>query len=249
MAVVPSCGDESTAIGCAVHGSRLLQPELPIERVGHLYLGQAYDDAAVAQLFDGGGLAAHLTITEPADLADTVARLLADGEIVARCAGPMEFGARALGNRSILSHPGRAENIAVINEVIKNRDFWMPFAPTVLDDAVDDLVRGGAKLFSPFMMVSFDATARGRSELGAALHRADGTLRPQMLTRDANPGYYAIIEAFRRRTGIGAVLNTSFNLHGEPIVGSPLDALRTMIHSGLRHLVLNKFLISKPEAA
>ncbi|HUA50764.1 MAG TPA: carbamoyltransferase C-terminal domain-containing protein [Candidatus Sulfotelmatobacter sp.] len=246
MVVVPSCGDESTAIGCAVFGSRSLQPELPIEPVRHLYLGQSYADEDVERLLRDGGLAEHLAIAEPADLADAIARLLADGEIVARCAGPMEFGARALGNRSILSHPGRTENIAVINEAIKNRDFWMPFAPTVLDDEVESLVRDGARMFSPFMMVSFDSTERGRRDLGAALHRADWTLRPQMLVRDANPGYYAIIEAFRRRTGIGAVLNTSFNLHGEPIVGSPLDAIRTMANSGLRHLALNKFLISKP---
>jgi carbamoyltransferase len=249
MAVVPSSGDESTAIGCAVFGSRTLEPARPIARVEHLYLGQSYDDRTIAQMIDESGLSGHLEISEPPDLAGAVARLLADGEVVARCSGAMEFGARALGNRSILSHPARTENIQVINDAIKNRDFWMPFAPTILDDEVANLVRAPVKMRSPFMMVSFDATARGRRDLAAALHRADFTLRPQMLSRAANPDYHAIIEAFRRLTGIGAVLNTSFNLHGDPIVGSPLDALGTMVHSGLRHLVLNRYLLSKPKPA
>jgi carbamoyltransferase len=245
MAVVPSCGDESTAIGCAVFGSRRVDGARRIEPVRNLYLGQAYDDRDVERLIADGGLSHHLAISEPPDIAAAVARLLVDGEVVARCSGAMEFGARALGNRSILSHPTRIENVQVINDAIKNRDFWMPFAPTVLDDEIARLVRGRIKMFSPFMMVGFDASAEGRRDLAAAVHRADFTLRPQMLTRAANPGYYAIVEAFRRLSGIGAVLNTSFNLHGDPIVGSPLDAIQTMVHSGLRHLVLNRFLLSK----
>jgi carbamoyltransferase len=249
MAIVPSCGDESTAIGCAVHGSRMVEPGAPLEPVRHLYLGRSYDDREVERCLAESASVAGFAVAEPNDLAGEIARLLTEGAVVARCAGPMEFGARALGNRSILAHPGRTENIRVINDAIKNRDFWMPFAPTVLDDAVAELVHGHAKMFSPFMMASFDATERGRAALAAAIHRADGTLRPQMLTREANPDYYAIIEAFRRRTGIGAVLNTSFNLHGEPIVGSPEDALRTMRQSGLCHLVLNRFLVSKPMSA
>ncbi len=248
MAVVPSCGDESTAIGCAVHGSRTLEPATSIVPQRHLYLGQEYDDRSVEAVVRGGGFDSLFQVSEPNDLPGAIARLLADGEVVARCAGPMEFGARALGNRSILSHPGRIENISFINDAIKNRDFWMPFAPTVLDDAVGELVEDGGRMASPFMMVSFDATARGRRDLAAALHRADFTLRPQMLTRDANPDYHALIGAFRGLTGIGAVLNTSFNLHGEPIVGSPVDAIQTMAASGLRHLVLNKLLLSRPAA-
>ncbi len=94
-------------------------------------------------------------------------------------------------------------------------------------------------------MVSYDATARGRSDLAAALHRADFTLRPQRLTQRANPGYHAVIDAFRARTGVGAVLNTSFNLHGEPIVGSPLDALHTLDRSGLEYLCLGRYLVRK----
>jgi carbamoyltransferase len=95
------------------------------------------------------------------------------------------------------------------------------------------------------MMVSFDTTARGRHELAAALHAADGTCRPQAVIRDWNPDYHALISAFAGITGVGAVLNTSFNLHGEPIVMSPADALHTVERSGLRHLVLEDLLLEK----
>ena len=249
MVVVPSCGDESTAIGCAVHGSRRFQPQVPIRPVRQLYLGEAHDAQAIERQLIDDGISKDFDISEPADINVEVARLLAAGEVVARCTGRMEFGARALGNRSILSHPGKAENIPMINDAIKNRDFWMPFAPTILAESVDRLVAGHAKMFSPFMMVSFDATADGRRDLVAALHRADFTLRPQMLNREANPDYYAIISRFRDLTGIGALLNTSFNLHGEPIVASPTDAIRTMARSGLRFLALDRFLLAKPAAA
>jgi carbamoyltransferase len=243
--VVPSCGDESTAIGCAVAGSRHHQPGHPIEPVGHLYLGMAFDDAAVRRALAEDDAAARYEISEPDDINQAVAALLCDGKIVARCAGAMEFGARALGNRSILADPRRPDNLPIINNAIKNRDFWMPFAPTVLDEEFDAFVHDPGKSDARFMMVSFGATPRGRTELIAALHQADFTLRPQRLDAAANPDYHAIITAFRARTGTGAVLNTSFNLHGEPIVCSPLDALSTVDRSGLEYLCLNRYLLRK----
>jgi carbamoyltransferase len=144
-----------------------------------------------------------------------------------------------------LADPRRADTVAFINQAIKNRDFWMPFAPTILDEAFDDLAVDPGRTDADFMMVSFDATARGRTDLIAALHRADFTLRPQRLKRRANPDYHAVIEAFRALTGVGAVLNTSFNLHGEPIVGSPADALATLDRSGLEYLCVGRYLVRK----
>jgi carbamoyltransferase len=243
--IVPSCADESTAIGCAVAGSLRTEAELPIQPLSQLYLGWSFDDGEVARALAAHPAAAAYEITEPADLNRAVGELLADGAIVARCAGAMEFGARALGNRSILADPRRADTVAFINQAIKNRDFWMPFAPTILDDAFEALAVDPGCTDADFMMVSFDATRRGRTDLIAALHRADFTLRPQRLKRGANPDYQAIIEAFRARTGLGAVLNTSFNLHGEPIVGSPADALSTLDRSGLEHLCLGRYLVRK----
>ncbi|MBI3516986.1 MAG: hypothetical protein HY060_23395 [Proteobacteria bacterium] len=243
--IVPSCADESTAIGCAVAGSLRTQPGLPIEPLEHLYLGWSFDDAAGAAALAARHASDAFAISEPADINYAVAELLADGAVVARCSGAMEFGARALGNRSILADPRRADHLRSINQAIKNRDFWMPFAPTVLDEGFGDLAVDRGRTCADFMMVSFDATARARTDLIAALHGADFTLRPQRLKRHVNPDYHAIVDAFRARTGVGAVLNTSFNLHGEPIVGSPADALDTLARSGLEYLCLGRFLVRK----
>lgn len=125
----------------------------------------------------------------------------------------------------------------------------MPFAPSVLDRSFDELVLDHGKTVPAYMMVSYDASPTGRSSIPAALHRADFTLRPQRVTQAANPAYYRVIEAFADITGVGAVLNTSFNIHGEPIVGSPMDAISTVLRSGLDYLALNSFLLKKREAA
>jgi carbamoyltransferase len=179
------------------------------------------------------------------DIETEVARLLSIGEVVARVKGREEFGARALGNRSILAHPCDFRVVQHINKMIKSRDFWMPFAPSILDRRAGDYIENPKELSSPYMMLTFGGTPLGREELSAACHPYDGTLRPQILERSYNPDYYRLIEAFEGLTGIGGVLNTSCNLHGEPIVSSPEDAIRTFENSGLLHLALGQHLISK----
>ncbi|MDA1001687.1 MAG: hypothetical protein O2807_14365 [bacterium] len=166
---------------------------------------------------------------------------------MARVKGREEFGARALGNRSILANPKDPRVVAVINKMIKSRDFWMPFAPSVLAERADDYLVNPRGMKSPYMMMTFDSTLRGRTELVAATHAYDGTMRPQILDSGYNPDYHRLIREFERLTGIGAVLNTSCNLHGEPIVSSPEDALHTFEDSGLPHLALGQYLISKKE--
>ena len=122
------------------------------------------------------------------------------------------------------------------------------FAPSILDRREEDYLLNPKGLRSPYMMITFDSTPLGADELSAACHPYDGTLRPQILGRSYNPDYYALIEEFERLTGIGGVLNTSFNLHGEPIVSSPEDAIHTFENSGLMHLALGQYLISKKPA-
>ncbi|MBI3513304.1 MAG: hypothetical protein HY060_04465 [Proteobacteria bacterium] len=245
LVVVPSCGDESCAIGAAVYASLQAEPTTPIRRIDNIYLGVGFSDDAVARYLADAQVADGFAISEPPDIECAVAALLARNEIVARCSGRMEFGARALGNRSILAHPSHTAVVEVINQAIKNRDFWMPFAPSILAECLDELIEDPKRTVSPYMMVSANTTARGRSVLAAAIHRADGTARPQRVERAANPGYHALISHFRDLTGIGAVLNTSFNLHGEPIVCSPHDAVTTVRQSGLKWLALNRFLLEK----
>jgi carbamoyltransferase len=180
-------------------------------------------------------------IEEPT--AGQVATLLRDNHILARCVGRMEFGQRALGNRSILANPSAFDNVRKINRQIKRRDFWMPFTPTILDyRARDYLVK---PTDCPFMTMAFDSTDLARKDLVAAVHPADYTVRPQILERSANPDYYTLIAEFEALTGIGGLLNTSLNLHGEPVVCSPDDAFHTFEHSELDAIVFDDFLITR----
>lgn len=246
--VMPSAGDDSCAIGSAVWGSLECEPKVALAPLRDLYLGVEFTDADVELALAETGAASRYDIARPAHLDREVARLLADRTIVACCRGRMEFGARALGNRSILAHPGDILVARRINDAIKARDFWMPFAPSILEEDMARYVKGHDRLFAPYMCVAFDATDEARRDLPAALHAADATLRPQAVRRDWNPGYHALISEFRSLTGIGALLNTSFNLHGEPIVCSPADAISTTDRCALTHLALGSFLLAKKSA-
>ena len=157
-------------------------------------------------------------MSEHAAIEEKIADLLVSDGVVARCAGRMEFGARALGNRSILANPSDHRVVDVINRMIKSRDFWMPFAPTMLREREADYLVNPKGLASPYMMLAFPTNSKGRDEIVAAIHPQDGTARAHILDEAWNPAYYRVIREFERRTGIGAVLNTSFNLHGEPLV-------------------------------
>ncbi len=247
--VFPSCGDESNAVGAAYLGylglceRRGVTPAL--RPFGPAYLGPAIDDEEVEALVRERDLGARHRVSEPARMEERIAELLAGGGVVARCAGRMEFGARALGNRSILAHPGNLRLVPLINRMIKRRSFWMPFAPTVLREREADYLVNPKGLAAPYMMLAFPSNPKHRDDIVAALHPGDATVRPQVLDAGANPPFHAVIREFERRTGIGAVLNTSFNLHGEPIVSSPADALSAFERSGLPHLALGRFLISK----
>ncbi|MBI3272533.1 MAG: hypothetical protein HYZ53_26315 [Planctomycetes bacterium] len=244
--VYPSCGDETNAFGAAyrVHAeARLAQGRLPdVEPLGPVYFGPEYAaDRMQAALRAAGSRVAW---TREERIEEGVARLLAEGEVVARFAGRCEFGARALGNRSILADPTRPDVVRVINEMIKSRDFWMPFAPSILAERTGDYVVNPKRAASPYMILAFDTTER-RAELAAATHPYDRSARPQEVRADWNPGYHAVLREFERRTGRGVVLNTSFNIHGSPIVETPEDALQVLLHSGLRHLALGPFLVRK----
>ena len=155
----------------------------------------------------------------------------------------MEFGQRALGNRSILADPRDPNTVRRINDAIKYRDFWMPFTPSMLDTHAERYLVNPKGLTAQFMTTAFESTAAAQRDLPAALHPADLTARPQVVTREDNSGYYAIIEEFERMTGVGSVLNTSFNLHGDPIVLGPDAALRTLRESELDGVLLEDSLV------
>ncbi len=242
--IFPSPGDETNAMGAALWTYEQKRKSEPrAEPLGPFYFGPEVDRSdveAALQKYPGR----PWDCVEHSDIEAEVGALLARGEIVARCKGRMEFGARALGNRSILADPTRPEVIRIINDMIKSRDFWMPFAPAILEERSGDYLRNPKKIFAPYMILSFDTTERA-PELQAALHPYDRSARPEVVREGWNPDFHRVLKEFERRTGRGVLLNTSFNLHGFPIVMTADDALDVFDRSGLQHLAVGNFMISK----
>jgi carbamoyltransferase len=244
--VVPSASDESLPIGGLWHLA--VSNGCPVRPIGDLYLGRGISDDDVETMIGRDLLAREFEIEKFVDedqLANRIGDLLAEDAIVARCSGREEWGARALGNRSILCNPSKFSNVERLNNKIKCRDFWMPFAPSILSEEVSRYVINGKNTFAPYMAITFDSTPLARDHFPAAVHPRDFTMRPQVVTKDWNPQYHAILSAFMKRTGIGGVLNTSFNLHGEPNVSAPEDAIKTVRNSGLDYVVIGKVLFRK----
>lgn len=245
--VFPSCGDESNAIGACNYGYRLLCKSQDIEFSPHkledFYFGDEFTENEIKSALEKNK--ERINFTKVKNVNKFIASLLAKGEIVARCSGKMEFGARALGNRSILAHPNKTGVTREINEAIKQRDFWMPFACSILDKYEHDYIINPKKVPANYMILSFETKSRAHEELINGMHQYDLTVRPQIVKKQHNPSYYEIISHFQKLTKIGGILNTSFNIHGEPIVRTPEDAISTLLRSGLKNLVVGDYYITK----
>lgn len=240
--IMPSCGDESTGIGASILMSRELG--INIENLGPIYLGRNYDEEAYRlSILDLDKT--KYDIDKREDIESLVGERLSEGKIIGRHKGAMEFGARALGNRSILTDPRSLSSVSRINETIKNRDFWMPFTPSVIYEDINKYIHNQKNHFAPYMITTFDTTELGRETIRAAIHQKDFTTRPQMLKKDWNDSYYNLLSSFKKETGVSACLNTSFNLHGYPIVESPQDALHVFENSDLDTLALGDYYITK----
>jgi len=245
----PGAGDESTAIGAALVGLARLREQAgepaPPQRLEGVYFGPAYGEQDMLDALEKPEYKGRFSFESCPNMAERVAAILAEGGVVARMAGRMEFGARALGNRSILADPRNRDVVDIINRKIKSRDFWMPFAGTILSERESDYILNPKSIAAPYMMLAFETTSRARTDLPAAMHPHDQTMRPQVLKKSANESYWQIIKEFEKVTGVGGVLNTSFNLHGEPIVCSPEDALHTLVESDLEWLATETLLVRK----
>lgn len=249
ISIVPSAGDESTVFGGCFVGYKKFCDENNLQctpvPVTDLYLGTSYTQAEIEKFLKSNDYDKKYKVTEPENIEVAVAQLLADNQVVARFSGRMEFGARALGNRSILANPKSYENVRIINEMIKNRDFWMPFAASIREEDEDRYIINPKKIPADFMAMTFNTTSLAQTDLVGAIHPYDKTSRPQIVRSSTNPNYHELLTEFKKITGIGGVLNTSFNLHGEPNVESPVDAIHTFENSGLSYLALGNYLISK----
>ena len=239
----PISGDGSLAIGAVWFAAKKFSQD-KVKGLSSIYLGSSYTSDQVDKYINNYKFkVAHKVIKNPN--AKIIAKWLVSGKIIGRFSGKMEFGQRALGNRSILADPRTFNSVTKINNVIKKRDFWMPFTPSVLNEYSRKLINNEKNVYSPFMTMAFNTNTKYLEKLPAVIHPSDKTMRPQMLKRKDNQEYYDIIKEFFNLTGIPAVLNTSFNLHGEPIVESPKDALSTFERSDLDILLFDKIAIIK----
>jgi carbamoyltransferase len=242
--VYPSCGDETNAMGAAYCVYAEKAGHEGIKPLQEVYFGTRYSNDDVERALRTYRFQSPVRFARMPNIERSVAELLARGEVVARHCGREEFGARALGNRSILADPRNMNVVRTINEAIKSRDFWMPFAASILAERASDYVVNPKKVRSPYMILTFDTTDR-QAEIAAGTHPYDRTIRPQVVEQSWNPRYHALIKEFQSITGVGGVLNTSFNLHGYPIASSPVDSLDVFDRSGLKNLAIEDWLVQK----
>jgi carbamoyltransferase len=236
--VQPAASDAGNALGAAlwVWHQRLGRPRA--ETMTHAYFGAAWTEEEQAAALAGQGLEVR-TVADPAEEA---ARLLADGRIIGWFQGRAEVGPRALGARSILADPRRAETKDIVNARVKRREAFRPFAPSVLDEHGGDFFEGYHP--NPFMLLVQPVRAERRAQIPAVTH-VDGTARLQSVTETESPLYHRLISRFAARTGVPVVLNTSLNLRGEPIVHRPAEAVADFLGSDLDALFLGSLLAEK----
>jgi carbamoyltransferase len=244
--IFPSCGDESNPIGAAILAA-LDKGFSPggVDPVTEVYWGPEYSNSVVKAAIDKALPQDGWEVSFYEDIDRFVGREVAAGKIIGRLRGRMEWGARALGNRSIVADPRSPQVILRINKAIKMRDFWMPFAPAILDSAAPSYVVIKEGFRCPFMVMAFATTRRGRSEIVAGTHPFDSTARAQIVNQEDHPAFYQLIKGFEEASGVGGILNTSFNLHGDPIACSPEDALYTFINSDLDGLQMENYYITR----
>ncbi|MGH3792004.1 MAG: carbamoyltransferase C-terminal domain-containing protein, partial [Pseudonocardiaceae bacterium] len=243
--VPPFTYDAGVSLGAALMVAREQSGWAPLPRLDHAYLGHAPKDGDIEDELSGSGLVVRRL--GPGEVATTTAQLLSDGAVVGWFQGRAEVGQRALGARSIVGDPRRRRHLARIN-TLKGREMWRPLAPSVLAEYADDLFTGGVPHATRFMLAACPVRPDVHPLMPATVH-VDGTARPQLVSRDTNPAYWSMIDGFRQRTGVPAVVNTSFNLANEPIVYSPRDAVSTFIRSSLDALAIGDYLVtrSKPD--
>lgn len=243
--VHPGMGDEGLPVGAAfaLHSSSedAAESSATSYPVRDVYFGPEFSDEDIGREIQRVGLRGERV----SDVERRTAELLADGHVVARFDGRMEYGPRALGNRSILYQPTDPSVNEWLNKRLKRTEF-MPFAPVTLEEYADECFVGmdGARHTAEFMTITFDCTPWMRQHCPAVVH-VDGTARPQVIRESVNPRYYRIVEEYRQLTGLPVLINTSFNMHEEPIVCTPGDAIRGFVDSGLEYLSAGNWIVTR----
>jgi carbamoyltransferase len=236
--VQPAASDDGVALGAALAPYLDGGGSLPSKPMRHAYLGPSFDDEAIESTLR----TYKIRYARMSDPAVTAAELLSQGKILGWFQGRMEFGPRALGSRSILADPRDPEMNTKVNNAVKFREWWRPFAPSFKKEAVGDYLESATD--SPFMILTAQVKPEKRSIIPSVTH-VDGSARPQTVEKEINPLYWRLIDEFGKRTGVPVVMNTSFNLRGEAIVHTPTDAVRTFFSSGMDALLIGSFLLEK----
>jgi carbamoyltransferase len=238
--VFPNPGDSGVAVGAALLVCKRIMERRGIEfrneRISHTYYGTNYSDEEVVRALDEY----RLDYEELKDPEAAAADLIAEGKVVGWFQGRLEFGPRALGNRSVLADPRSEKMKDKINKYLKKRDWFMPFAPSILSEAKQEYLEDPVE--APFMIMGFDLKKEKLKEIPAVTH-VDGTVRPQTVSSEVNPSYWRLIKEFEKRSGVPVVLNTSFNRHGQPMVRSPEDAALHVIWGCVEYLIIHKYMV------
>lgn len=246
---MPSSGDESLCHGAST--SYYLSKKIETYSDNSMFKGISYTSSQVENFLKKNDYFSKFKISRSKNIEYTIAKLLANFKIVARFTDNAEWGARSLCNRAILANSSDLSSFYKVNDTIKMRDFWMPFAPTILENWASKYIKNWSRLSnkvkdsSRYMITAFDTTTLGQNHLRAAIHQKDKTIRPQIVFKNDNPKLYKLLSYYQKLTGMGGLLNTSFNLHGYPLATTLDQAMFTFQNSDLKYLAIEDFLIQK----
>jgi len=240
--IQPAAGDDGIAIGCAYYGWLEILKQRRSFVMDHSYVGKRYSDRDVAAELQKFLVRIQVEAKRSDDVCRDTARLLADQQVIGWFQDRSEFGPRALGNRSLLADPRKGEMKDILNSRVKHRQAFRPFAPIVLAERMKEIFEGEED--SPFMLIAKPVRPEWRERIPAIVH-VDGTARVQTVREQTNPMLYRLLKEFEALTGVAVLINTSFNIKGEPIVETPQDAVNCFLTTGIDHLVMHDTIVSK----
>ena len=242
VSIQPASGDDGIAIGCAYYGHLQIKKEPRSFVMRHAYLGRSYGEADLEEALKKGLARLETAARRSDDVCREAAQLLAEGHVLGWFQGRSEFGPRALGNRSLLADPRNAQMKDTLNTRVKHRQAFRPFAPIVLAERASEIFEGEEE--SPFMLIAKRVRPAWQDRIPAIVH-VDGTARVQTVRAETNERLYRLLKEFEALTGVPVLINTSFNVKGEPIVETPRDAIECFLSTGIDHLALHDMLIAK----
>jgi len=236
--IFPNAGDAGLALGAALYISQNFSKENTTQKIGHIYWGPQYSNDEIESILKER----NLRYRKSDNISQEAAKALADQKIIGWFQGKMESGPRALGGRSILFDPGKPENKDIINMRVKFREPFRPFCPSIMEEYAHEYLSTNYE--DRYMITACNVKNEKRNVIPAVMH-VDGTCRPQLISRQINRRFWELLDNFRQYTGVPVLLNTSFNIKGEPIVCSPRDAIKCFFDTGLDLLCIGDFIVSK----